>query len=452
MRVIVLKITLENTTARFAERFKTSKEFTEKSKAIIPGGYSRVSFNYGPHAIFVDRGEGQYIHTIDGHRLLDLNNNFTVNVLGHSHPKITSALSEAILQGFSFGNPMQYELRLAQILCDRIESVEKVKFSCSASESCISAVRIARANTGKNKIAKFEGGYHGFIDDLQISSHPAPERFPGPENNPAPLADSAGIPSYTIENTIILPQNDLASCEKILKENAHDTACVILELQSGAGGVVVLDQEFVQGIRAITEALGILMIVDETITLRADYHGLQGVYDVKPDLTVMGKIIGGGLPLGAVGGAKDIFRVTENGQVHLSGTHQGHPLATIAGIACLEVMDKEAHERLNHLAEKIKKKLNTWSVDKGYPFIVYGAFSFLGYAFTDKPGRELKSHRDFWFYTTDGHMQAFALEMACRGFFPVHRGQIALSLPMTDDNIDSFVETAKEIITGIIDQ
>jgi glutamate-1-semialdehyde 2,1-aminomutase len=227
---------------------------------------------------------------------------------------------------------------------------------------------------------------------------------------------------------------------------------VILELQSGAGGVVVLGQEFVQGIRAITEALGILMILDETITLRADYHGLQGVYDVKPDLTVMGKIIGGGLPLGAVGGAKDFFRVTENGQVHLSGTHQGHPLATIAGIACLEVMDKEAHERLNHLAERIKKELNTWSLDKGYPFIVYGAFSFLGYAFTDKPGRELNSHRDFWFYTTDGHMQTFALEMACRGFFPVHRGQIALSLPMTDDNIDSFVETAKEIITGIINQ
>lgn len=448
---MAMKMNLENSMARFREKFETSRKFTEKCSEVIPGGYSRVSFNYGPHAIFVDRGEGQYIFTIDGHRLLDLNNNFTVNVLGHNHPNIGKALSEAIHHGFSFGNPMKYELQLAQILCDRIESVEKVKFSCSASESCVSAIRIARAHTGKNKIAKFEGGYHGFIDDLQISSHPAPERFPGPANNPAPLADSAGIPAYTINNTIILPQNDPGSCEKILKENAHDTACVILELQSGAGGVVVLDQEFVHGIRTITEALGILMIVDETITLRADYHGMQGIYGVKPDLTVMGKIIGGGLPLGAVGGRREFFRMTENGQVHLSGTHQGHPLATIAGIACLEIMDEAAHERLNRLAERIKNDLNTWSSDMGYPFIVYGAFSFLGYAFTDKPGRELRSHRDFWFYTNDEHMQTFALEMACRGFFPVHRGQIALSLPMTDEDIDSFIDTAKEIIAGILD-
>lgn len=445
-----MKITLDSSMAGFMEKFKASGDFTEKCRQRIPGGYSRVSFNYGPNAIFVDRGEGQHIYTIDGHRLLDLNNNFTVNILGHNHPAINKALNDAIPNGFSFGNPMKYENLLAEIICDRVESVEKIKFSCSASESCVSAVRIARANTGKNKIAKFEGGYHGFIDDLQISSHPAPERLPGPANNPAPLADSAGIPSYTVDNTIILPQNDLASCEKILKENAHDTACVIMELQSGAGGVVVLDQEFVDGIRDITKELGILMIVDETITLRADYHGLQGVYGVKPDLTVMGKIIGGGLPLGAVGGRKEFFDVTENGQVHLSGTHQGHPLAAAAGIACLETMDKAAHDRLNRLAERIKKELNTWSSEKGYSFIVYGEFSFLGYAFTDKPGRELKTHRDFWFFTNDAHMQTFALEIACQGFFPVHRGQIALSLPMTDEDIDNFIKTTKEIVQGIL--
>jgi glutamate-1-semialdehyde 2,1-aminomutase len=445
-----MKITLDSSMERFMEKFKTSREFTEKCRDRIPGAYSRVSFNYGPHAIYVDYGEGQYIHTIDGHRLLDLNNNFTVNVLGHNHPKITSALTEAIPKGFSFGNPMKYESQLAEIICDRVNSVEKIKFSCSASESCVSAVRIARANTGKNKIAKFEGGYHGFIDDLQISAHPSPERFPGPAKHPAPLADSAGIPSYTIENTIILPQNDIDACENILRENAHDTACVIMELQSGAGGVVVLDKEFVQSIRDLTEELGILMIVDETITLRGNYHGLQGAYGVTPDLTVMGKIIGGGLPLGAVGGLKDYFHVTENGQVHLSGTHQGHPLAAVAGIACLEVMDEAAYDRLNELAERIKKEINEWTLEKGYPFIVYGAFSFLGYAFTDEPGRELKSHRDFWNFTNEDHIFTFALEMANRDFFPVHRGQIALSLPMTNDDIDGFLHTTKEIVAGIL--
>ncbi len=447
---MVTKITFENSLAKFSETFKISKEFTNKCEEKIPGAYSRKTFNYGPHAIFVDHGEGQYIYTIDGHRLLDLNNNYTVNILGHNHPKVTNALIEAIPQGYSFGNPMKYENRLAGIICERIESVEKVKFSCSASESCLSAARIARAHTGKNKIAKFEGGYQGFIDDFCISTHPSPDRYPGPSGNPAPLADSAGIPSYIMENTIILPQNDLSSCEKILKENARDVACVFMELQSGAGGVVVLDKEFVSGMRSLTEELGIILIFDETITLRAGYHGLQGVYGIKPDLTVMGKIIGGGLPLGAVGGQAKYFEMCENGQVSISGTHHGHNLAAVAGIACLEVMDEAAFDRLNNLAKRIKVELNTWADAKNYPFIIYGDFSFLGYAFTDKNGREIKTHRDFWNYANNDHIYTFALEMATRGFFPVHRGQLSLSLPMADEDINSFIATTKEIVDGIL--
>ena len=447
-----MKLTLKDSTERFKEKFKISGEQTKKCGATIPGGYSRHTFNYGPHAIFIERGEGQYIFTIDGHRLLDLNNNFTVNVLGHGHPKIASALSEAIADGWSFGNPIQYELQLAQMICERIEAVERVKFSCSASESCLSAIRIARGNTGKNKIAKFEGGYHGFLDALAISTHPSFDKHPGPSTHPLPLPDSAGIPNNTIENVIVLPQNDLESCEKILRENAHDVACVIMELQSGAGGVIVLDKEFVHGIRALTQELGMLMIVDETITLRAGYHGLQGIYKVQPDLVVMGKIIGGGLPLGAVGGRAEYFHMVENGQISLSGTHHGHPLSTRAGIACLEVMDKAAYDRLNTLADRIKNELNGWSEKRNYPFQVYGEFSFMGYAFTDKPGRELRAHRDLMTFIYEEHMQTLALEMATRGFFPVHRGQLSLSVPMTDEDIDGFITTSKDIIEGMLGQ
>ncbi len=444
------KITFESSLARFSETFKVSKGLTEKYKNNIPGGYSRTTFNYGPHAIFVDRGEGQYIYTVDGPKLLDLNNNFTVNILGHNHPKIINALLEAIPKGYSFGNPMKYENKLAEIICDRIKSVEKVKFSCSASESCLSAARIARANTGKNKIAKFEGGYHGFIDDFNISKRPTLGRYPGPSNCPIPLADSAGIPYYITENTIILPQNDLNACKKILEENVHDIACVFMELQSSSGGVVVLKKEFVKGIRSLTEELGIMLIFDETVTLRANYHGLQSVYEVRPDLTVMGKIIGGGLPLGAVGGQAKYFEMCENGQVSISGTHHGHNLAAVAGIACLEVMDKAAHNRLNSLAKQIKDELNEWADKENYPFVVYGEFSVLGYAFTDKKGREIKTHRDFWYYANNDYILTFALEMAARGFFPVHRGQIALSLPMTDKDISSIIITTKEIVDGIL--
>jgi len=446
-----MKITLESSMAAFLKKFAKSGELTEKCRSVIPGGYSRKTFNYGPHGIFVEHGEGQYIYTVEGHKLLDMNNNFTVNILGHNHPNITNAIMKAVPNGISFGNPTLYESRLAEILISRIESVEKVKFSCSASESCLTAVRIARGYTGKTKIAKFEGGYHGFIDDLAISGHPSPERFPGPDHHPMPLADSAGIPDSVTSNTVILKQNDLKVCEKILRENAHDLACVIMELQSGAGGVVVLDQDFVEGIRALTEELGIVLIFDETITLRAGYRGLQGIYGVKPDLTVMGKMIGGGLPIGAVGGSAKIFEVLEADQVLISGTHHGHPLAAAAGIACMETMDEESYAKLNRQSERIQREINEWARSRNYPFMIYGkGFSFLAYAFTDRPGREIRTHRDFWRYIDTDRTQAYSLEIAVRGFFPVFRGQFSLSLPMTDADIDAFIETTKDIVTGIM--
>jgi len=444
------RITLETAIEAFTEKFKISGALAEEGSNYIPGGYSRHSLTFGPHAIYVDHGEGQYLYTVEGHRLLDFHNNFSCSILGHNHPKIRESIEKQIPKGFSFGNPVKHEHRLAQILCERIEVVERVIFSCSASESCLSAIRIARANTGKNKVAKFEGGYHGLGDDFMLSLHPLPVLFPGPAARPIAVPNTAGIPSHTRENVVILPQNDLAGCERILKENAKDTACVIMEIQTGAGGVIVLDKEFVQGIRELTRELDILMIIDETITLRADYHGMQGLYGVKPDLVVMGKIIGGGLPIGAVAGREKYFHMGETGMVYHSGTHHGHPLATIAGIACMEVLDESTYARMNANGKRIKDALISWTREKNYPFIVYGVGSHIGYEFADKPGRVYQSCRDIFQYSNETHMQTFAFEMANRGIFPMYRGQIALSEPMTGQDIDTFINTTKDIVEGIL--
>lgn len=439
-------LTLESSLERFSEKFAVSMNLTREGKALIPGGYSRNSFNFGPHAVFAERGEGAYIQTVDGHRLLDLNNNFTVNVLGHNHPAVTTALIEAIPAGFSFGNPSPAEADLARILIDRIPSVEKIQFSCSATESCMSAVRVARAYTGKTKVAKFEGGYHGFSDLLHISSHPNPA-LSGPDDAPHPLPDSGGIPAADIENAILLTQNDLAGCERTLRAHAGELACVIMELQSGAGGLVVLDRTFVEGIRKLTKELDIVLIFDETISLRASYHGLQGVYDVTPDLTVMGKIIGGGMPLGAVGGSTEVMQVLEDGRVTISGTHHGHRLALVAGAACMEALNAAAFERLNGYAARIMTELNEWAGARNSPFTVYGGgFSHMAYGYMNKPGLSIRTHRDYW-RNLDGEMtQVISLELASRGFFPVHRGEFSLSLPMTDADITSYIEALKSII------
>lgn len=444
------KPTLEASVENFTSKFAVSAALTEEGKKVIPGGYSRNSFNFGPHAVFVDRGDGAHIETVDGNRLLDLNNNFTVNVLGHNDPAVTSALLEAVPTGASFGNPSTAEAELARILIDRVPSVERVQFSCSASESCMSAIRVARAYTGKTKVAKFEGGYHGFTDPLHVSSHTSPDHDHGSSENPKPVPDSGGIPAVDVDNVVVLTQNDLAGCERILRANAAQVACVILELQSAAGGLVVLRQDFVEGLRALTSQLGILLIFDETISLRAGIHGLQSIYGVTPDLTIMGKMIGGGLPLGALGGSAEAMSPLENGTVTISGTHHGHKLSLIAGAACMRSMDEAAFDKLNRQSRRIMSELNEWSLSRKSPLVVYGhGYSHLAYGYMKAPGLEVRTHRDYRQNLDGERTQICSLELANRGFFPVHRGEFSLSLPMTDDDISFFIATLKEIVVEL---
>ena len=189
-------LTLEDSIQRFKEKFRKSAKISEKGKRYIPGGYSKTSATFGNHVIYVDHGDGQYIYTSDGHCMLDFHNNFAVNVIGHNHARVREALLTAITDGFSFANPMEYEHRLAELLCKRFKAIERIIFSCSASESCLTAVRIARANTAKQKIAKFEGGYHGIADEFLISLHPNETLSNGSQINPFPVSSSAGIPEH----------------------------------------------------------------------------------------------------------------------------------------------------------------------------------------------------------------------------------------------------------------
>ena len=442
-------LTLETSVENFTRRFAASAALTERGREVIPGGYSRNSFNFGPHAVYVEGGDGAYITTVEGHRLLDLNNNFTVNVLGHNNPAVLGALRKSVETGISFGNPVALETELAGILVDRIPSVEKVQFSCSASESCLSAVRVARAYTGRTKIAKFEGGYHGFTDPLQISVHPDPDQDCGPDAAPRSMPDSAGIPGEDRDNVVVLTQNDREGTEAILRARADEIACVILELESASGGFVTLDRDFVESLRELTTELGIVLIFDETVTLRAGYHGMQAEYDVIPDLTVMGKMIGGGLPLGAVGGSDEVMSVLEAGAVSISGTHHGHKIAVAAGIALMKEMTAETFDRLNSMAARVIGEVNEWSRARNSPFAVYGSMSHLAYGYMREPGLRVRTHRDYWRNVDGPKTQICSLELANRGYFPVARGDFSLSLPMTDDDIGGYIETIKGIVADI---
>lgn len=427
----ITPITLESSLETFSRRFAKSEALSGEGKKVIPGGHSRDAFNFGPYAIYVESGDGAYINTVDGHRLLDLNNTFTTNVLGHMHPALQEALSTAATTGISFGNPTTLETELAAILAARIPSVEQVQFSCSASEACMIAIRLARAYTGRTKVAKFEGGYHGFTDPLQISVHPDPGGDCGPDDAPLGVPDSGGIPAEDVDNIIVLTQNDLEGTARVLRARAGEIACLIVELESAAGGLVTLDRPFVEALRALTAELGIVLIFDETVTLRAGLHGMQGVYGVTPDLTVMGKMIGGGLPLGAVGGTAEIMAGLENGRVSIAGTHHGHKLAVAAGIAMMNEMTEDAFARLNGMAARVMTELNDWSEERESPFQVYGiGISHLAYGYMCEPGLSVHTHRDYWRNVDGDRTQICSLELANRGFFPVARGDFSLT---TDD-------------------
>ena len=440
-------LTYEQSLEHFLKTFQKSKEMRDEAAKYIPGSYSRRSFNYGPHAIYVNNAKGAYVYTVDGKKLLDFNNNFTVSVLGYQNEAVDQALIETMKKGFSIGNPTEEEGELARMLCERIDSFEKVKFFCSASEACVGALRIARGYTGKTKVAKMEGGYHGFLDDFSFSAHPNASKADDDLEHIVPQPESAGIPANRAEDVVLLTQNNIEVSEKLIREHADELACVVMELQSGSGGIVTLDKAFVKRIREITKELGIVLIFDETITIRAYKGGLQSWYGVKPDLTISGKTLGGGIPLGVVGGSNEVMDVVTKDIVQMSGTHHGHRLACAAGIAILKQLDDVAYKRLNSMGERIKNELNIWAKEKKIPFIVFGESSVLGYAFTREIGQTIRTHRDYWLKSDAQKMQTFALEIAVRGFLPVHRGQLGLTLPMADQDITDFIETTKDIVS-----
>lgn len=440
-------LTYEQSLEHFLKTFQKSKEMSDEAAKYIPGSYSRRSFNYGPHAIYVNNAKGAYVYTVDGKKLLDFNNNFTVSVLGYQNEAVDQALIETMKKGFSIGNPTEEEGELARMLCERIDSFEKVKFFCSASEACVGALRIARGYTGKTKVAKMEGGYHGFLDDFSFSAHPNASKADDDLEHIVPQPESAGIPANRAEDVVLLTQNNIEVSEKLIREHADELACVVMELQSGSGGIVTLDKAFVKRIREITKELGIVLIFDETITIRAYKGGLQSWYGVKPDLTISGKTLGGGIPLGVVGGSNEVMDVVTKDIVQMSGTHHGHRLACAAGIAILKQLDDVAYKRLNSMGERIKNELNIWAKEKKIPFIVFCESSVLGYAFTREIGQTIRTHRDYWLKSDAQKMQTFALEIAVRGFLPVHRGQLGLTLPMADQDITDFIETTKDIVS-----
>lgn len=361
-------------------KIKSTKLF-EKAKALMPGGVnspvrSFKSVGGTPH--FMAKGDGPYVFDVDENRFLDFTASWGPLILGHSHPKIKDAIINAVEQGTTFGTPTERENLLAQMVIDAVPSIEKVRFVNSGTEATMSAVRLARGYTNRDLIIKFEGCYHGHGDFFLSNAGSGLATFDQPS--------SPGIPKAVVESTITVPYNDLNAVRDAFKANPKDIAAIILEPIAGNMGVVSPSDGFLLGLRDLTTEFGAVLIFDEVITgFRVAHGGAQERFNVLPDLTTLGKIIGGGLPVGAYGGKAEIMaHISPEGSVYQAGTLSGNPISMAGGIATLKELNTDGlYEELEEMGSYFADGLRQVAAENNMPIKVNQFGSMVGLFFTD---------------------------------------------------------------------
>ncbi len=360
-----------------------SANLFERAQALIPGGVNSPVRSFravGGGPLFIRRGQGSRVWDVDGNEFIDYVGSWGPLVLGHAHPEVVDALSAALSKGLSFGAPTEGELELAEIITDALPSVEMVRLVSSGTEAAMSAVRAARAFTGRDKIIKFAGCYHGHADGLLVEAGSGGATYSVP--------NSAGVPAAYAGETLVARYNDRASVERLFEAHQGGVAAVILEPIAGNVGVIPPAPGFLDGLRSITSREGALLIFDEVITgFRVSYGGAQTLYGVTPDLTCLGKIIGGGLPVGAYGGRREVMEVVAPlGSMYQAGTLSGNPLAVTAGIATLRALARPGvYDGLESLAARLAHGIAAEAAVTSMPLVVNRVGSMLSSFFNAGP-------------------------------------------------------------------
>ncbi|PTF97758.1 glutamate-1-semialdehyde 2,1-aminomutase [Staphylococcus chromogenes] len=368
-------------------RYKKSSEAFEIAEKLMPGGVNspvRAFKAVDTPPLFMECGEGSKIYDIDGNEYIDYVLSWGPLILGHRNPKVIDAIHSVVDRGTSFGASTLEENRLAQLVIDRVPSIEKVRMVSSGTEATLDTLRLARGFTGKNKIIKFEGNYHGHSDSLLIKA--------GSGVATLGLPDSPGVPEGTAKNTITVPYNDLEAVQYAFDQFGDDIAAVIVEPVAGNMGVVPPVEGFLQGLRKITTDNQALLIFDEVMTgFRVGYHCAQGYFNVTPDLTCLGKVIGGGLPVGAFGGKKEIMdHIAPSGEIYQAGTLSGNPLAMTSGYMTLSQLTPESYDYFNTLGDMLEEGLKATFKKYNVPIVINRAGSMIGFFLNEGPVTNFK--------------------------------------------------------------
>ncbi len=412
---------------------------------VIPGGVNspvRACRSVGAEPTFIDRAEGCMIFDADENSFIDYVGSWGPMILGHRHPSVIEAISNALKRGTSFGAPTDLEIELAEMVKDAVPSIEMVRMVNSGTEATMSAIRLARAVTGRNTIIKFDGCYHGHADTLLVEagSGVATLGIPG----------SPGVPESVVTHTMSLPYNDIECVKSIMEEQGKKIACIIVEPVAGNMGLVPPVDGFLEALREFTEKKGSLLIFDEVMTgFRVAYGGAQSLYGISPDITCFGKIIGGGLPVGAYGGKRKIMEhIAPLGPVYQAGTLSGNPLAMAAGIATLTQIKKSGfYDALDEKAHRLAAGLENAAKKAGIKATVHRAGSMLGFFFTD---RKVKNFDDAKACDLD-MFSAYYKGMLQKGIYlaPSQFEAIFVSSAHGTEHIEATINAAEEVLEGL---
>lgn len=422
-----------------------SRELYEEAKKYIPGGVNspvRAFKSVGGTPIFISKAKGSKIYDADGNEYIDYVGSWGPMILGHAHPAVVRAIREAAEKGTSYGAPTELEIKMARLVVEAVPSIEKVRFVSSGTEAVMSAIRLARGYTGREKIIKFEGCYHGHSDSLLAKA--------GSGVMTLGIPGTPGVTEGTAKDTIVLPYNNLEAVKEAFEREGENIACVIVEPIAGNMGVVLPRPGFLEGLREITKKYGALLIFDEVITgFRVSYGGAQEFYGVIPDLTTLGKIIGGGLPVGAFGGRAEIMDyIAPDGPVYQAGTLSGNPLAMAAGIAVLETLkEKAVYETLEQLSSQLADGLKEAFSEAGIPAYFTRVGSMMCAFFTES---EVYDYATASTSDTEMYARYFwgMIEEGCY-FAPSQFEAAFVSTAHTELDIEKTVEAARRVLKKI---
>lgn len=371
---------------------QVSSQLYDRGLRVFPDGTTRITVERDPVPRYAKAGRGAYLEDVDGNRLLDLNNNFTTLIHGHAYAPIVEAVSSQLACGSCFANPTEHEINLAELLIDRIPSVERVRFVNSGTEAVMFAIKAARAFTGRPAIARIEGSFHGAYDWAEIGQAGTPSSWGSPQD-PVPVPLYAGVPTTVADDVLVLRFNDVEGLQR-LEDAADRLSCVLIDPMPSRAGLIAAEPDFLTALTETSRRNGVLVVADEVLNLRQGYQGACARHGLKPDLVAMGKIIGGGFPIGAIGGREDVMRVfgsrQARGSLPQGGTFSANPVSMLAGTIAMRALTKDEFDRLERLGNDVRGGLSDTIKRHGAPFSVTGAASLFRIHPKESPPRDFR--------------------------------------------------------------